>query len=96
MNPRSNPVFPFPHGELQFTGITVRDLARIAVLHGLLVSGRDLDPQGAADYAMKTVDALFPGPSDMEKAVNVDQIVAAMGRVTEVPASSKRQWWRLW
>ena len=96
MKPGSNPVFPFPHGELQFTGITVRDLARIAALHGLLVGGTDLDPHEAADYARKTADALLPGPSDMEKAVKVDQIVAAMKRLSEAPESSKRDWWKLW
>ena len=95
MNPRSNPVFPFPHGELQFTGISVRDLARIVALHGLLVGGTDLDPTEAADYAMKTADTLFPEPPNREPPVFASELFEAAVRDAVKRSDAKRSW-RFW
>lgn len=96
MNPASKPVFPFPHGQMQFVGISVRDLARIAALHGLLVGGTDLDPQEAADYALKAADALFPQPQAQEPAVNLTALMGAAALAEAVKAGPGKKSWRLW
>jgi hypothetical protein len=98
MSPGSKPVFPFKHGELQFLGLSLRGLTKIAALHGLLVGGTDLSAEEAADYARRAADALYPQPAEPERAINVRDLVAQMAAEAETDARrpGKKRAWRLW
>jgi len=96
MKPGSNPVFPFGHGQVQFMGMSVRDLARIAALHGLLVGGTDLDPQEASDFARKAADGLFPQAEKSEGAINLTEELEAAVRDAHTRQASAKRPWRLW
>lgn len=90
MSYADRPVFPFPHGEMQFTGISVQDLARIAALHGLLMGGTDLDPQEAADYASKAASALLAHPPR-----NSQQVSELLEQMRAAPKAGRSRW-RFW
>jgi hypothetical protein len=98
MRPGNQPVFPFPHGELQFLGLSVRDLTTIAALHGLLVGGTDLSAEEAADYARRTADALYPKPAEAENAITLRDVLAHRAAHVEADAKrpSQKRAWSLW
>lgn len=88
------PALPSDAGSLQFFGLSVRDAARIAALHGLLVKGTSLEAEAAGEYARRAADALFTEEErDGERPMDLERF---LDKPAEKAASPRCKWWRPW